>query len=61
MDIQFLPFLAVRKWFYHILTAPHVLSGVVPLFIIINKFSAGEVAGCLAVFCYLISNNKSQQ
>ena len=36
MDIQFLPFLAVREWFYHILTAPHVLSGVVPLFIIIN-------------------------
>jgi hypothetical protein len=47
-DVRFLLFPAVCEWFYHVLTAPHVLSGVPP-FIILNFFSAARVAQCLAV------------
>lgn len=47
MDLQ--PTLVtVCERFHHVLTVPHVLSGVVLLFDI-NSFSAGGVARCLAM------------
>lgn len=60
-DVRFLLFPAVCEWFYHVLTVPHVLSGVVSPFINLNIFFRGRGCSVPGSLCYSISNNKSQQ
>ena len=49
-DVRFLLFPAVCEWFTTFSQLPMCLAASFPHFIILNGFSAGEVAPYLAVF-----------